>query len=221
MAQHEKKCISKYLGKGVTLTSKNVFRENLNFSERFLQKLSAVILGGSNFSFSERKKYPSLWNKVKKITPLFKKITQRNIPTLGICFGHQYIAYILGAEVIRDKSQQEIGAFKVFLTSKGQEDPLFQGVPSDFFIQEAHKDSIKKLPAQAILLTKGDRCGIQSFRYKNMYGVQFHPELNNKDMLIRARFNPDYIIEKSANSKLTLSGKRIIKNFLKLSQKIK
>src|SRR3989339_656418 len=98
VARHEEKCILKYLGRRANLISKNVFLDDFNFSDSFSQRISAVILGGSNFSFSERGKYPSLWGKIKKITPFLKKIIKKNVSTLGICFGHQYLAYVLRAK---------------------------------------------------------------------------------------------------------------------------
>jgi len=213
VARHEEKCILKYLGRRANLISKNVFLDDFNFSDSFSQRISAVILGGSNFSFSERGKYPSLWGKIKKITPFLKKIIKKNVSTLGICFGHQYLAYVLRAKIIKDESQQEIGTFKVSLTKKGRADDLFRGIPSKFFVQEAHKDSIKKLPQKTILLAEGKRCKIQAFRYKNIYGVQFHPELNIKDMRLRSSFYPGYIVGETARFKPTPFCRKVFENF--------
>lgn len=213
VARHEKKCISRYLGRRANLISKNVFLENFNFSDRFFSRTSAVILGGSDFSFSEKEKHLFLWNKIKKNTPFLKKIIKKDIPSLGICFGHQYLAYILDAEIVRNKFQEEVGTFKLFLTKEGRIDPLFCGIPSKFLVQEAHKDCVKKLPAKTIYLARGGKCKIQAFRYKNIYGVQFHPELNIKDMKYRASFYPNYMVGKRINFRLSLFGKKVLNNF--------
>lgn len=213
VAQHERKCIARYLGKRAELISQNIFLDNFNFLNTFFLNISAVVLGGSDFSFSEKEKYRSLWKKIEKTTPILKQIIQKNIPSLGICFGHQYLAYVLGAEIIRDNSQQEVGTFKILLTKAGRMDSLFFQMPSEFFVQEAHKDIIKNLPPGVILLAESKKCKIQSFRYKDIYGVQFHPELNARDMKIRANFYPSYVAGENISFTPSLFGKKILNNF--------
>ncbi len=220
IAKHEEECISKYLNSKINLVSKNLFRENVDFDRINLPEISGIIIGGSGeFSFSERKKYLDLLFKIKQITPFIKRSIKKDIPILGICLGCQYLAYILGAEVRADKFQEEVGTFKISLTKSGRSDYLFFRTPLEFFVQEGHKDSIDKLPKGTILLARGEKCKIQAFRFqnKNVYGVQFHPELGVKDMKFRQKHYQSYA---PGNKKISIGpsflAKRILKNFFSL-----
>ena len=171
---------------------KNFFGEKIKLSKnkKELLKFKGVIIGGSSeFSFSEKKEKKELWPKAKKAINYLKILVKENIPTLGICFGYQILAYILGEEVKRIKNQEETGSFSIFLTGEGKKDLLFSGVPQKFIAQEGHRDSLRKLPQGATLLAQGEKCKIQAFRFKNLYGVQFHPEMNLKD--VKLKLNKD------------------------------
>ena len=215
-ARYERECILGCLGKGINLVSKNVFREKFNLTEEIFSKISGIILGGSSeFGFSRR--YPDLQQKIKKTTPFIKKAIKKNVPVLGICLGHQYLAFILGSEIIADESQKEVGTFKVSLTKAGKTDPLFSKTPSEFFVQEGHKCSVKKLPKGAVLLAKGKKCKIQAFRFKNAYGVQFHPEMSVRDARDRLKLCPNYGSgDKEISFKSSPFVRKVLKNFSRL-----
>ena len=215
-ARYERECVLRCFGKGINLVSENVFRKKFNLTEEIFSKISGIILGGSSeFGFSRR--YPNLRQKIKKTTPFIKKAIKENVPVLGICLGHQYLAFILGSEIIADKSQEEVGTFKVSLTRSGKTDPLFSKMPLEFFVQEGHKCSIKKLPKGAVLLAKGKKCKIQAFRFKNAYGVQFHPEMSIRDARDRLKICSNYKSgDKEINFKPSPFAKKVLKNFLRL-----
>jgi len=218
IARYEKNCILRSTGRENHLVVKNIFSDNSKFSKGNLLGISGIIIGGSSFNLSEKEGQLSLLVKIKKIIPILKKAIHFNVPILGICFGHQYLAYILGAKVVRNNSRKEVGTYEVSLTKAGKRDFLFDGLPKNFLVQEAHKDSIKKLPSKAILLATSKTCKIQAFKFKNAYGVQFHPELNTEDMEFRAKFSPSYIQGRKIKFKSTIFGKQILKNFLSLLQ---
>jgi len=198
--QQEKECILKQTNlRKEQLRSLNVFGEEINYlrPQRILSSVERVILGGSGeFCFSSNEnlhKDRIFWKMIKRIKPFIQYILAKDFPTLGICFGHQLLAYSLGVEVIQDKNQQEIGSFQIYLTREGKSDPLFLNLPSKFIVQLGHKDSLKSLPQKTVLLAKSNKCKIQSFRYKkHIYGVQFHPELTLDDVIAKLELYPNY-----------------------------
>ncbi len=177
-----------------------------------------VILGGSgevsisNWS-SERKKM------ILRSELLLKQIIKRGIPMLGICFGHQLISYILGGKIKADPNQAEIGAYEIFLTEKGMKSPLFRDLPKVFYAVEGHKDSVVSLPKNAVLLATSKRCGVEAYQIRNnIFGVQFHPELDKKGMKYRLNLFPDYTKGKNINEILndyqeTPFARKIVENF--------
>lgn len=220
VAEHEKECISKCLNGGVNIISKNIFKGKNYLSDKILSETSGIIIGGSgDFGFSKKRKNIKLWKKIKKTMPFLKKAIKRDIPILGICLGHHYLAYLLGVKIVCDESQKEVGTFKVFLTKTGKSDPLFYDMPSEFLAQQGHEDSIKKIPSGAILLASGKKCKIQAFCLGKIYGVQFHPELSKaEDMKFRAEIYPNYI---SGGTKFIFKNspfaKKVLKNFINLA----
>jgi GMP synthase (glutamine-hydrolysing) len=220
VAENEKSCLVKAVGNKAIIKTYNFFRSNSNLSKKSLKNISGIIIGGSGeFSFSEKEKKPSLFRKVKKAILFIKVAIDENIPILGICLGHQLLAYNFGSKIIKDNSQKEVGAVDIFLSKEGRKDAIFLGIPSVFLAQEGHGDCALNLPKKAVFLAESRKCRIQAFRIKNnIYGVQFHPELNSKkDILLRAKIYSNYNINVDKMDLRTSSfGKKIINNFVVL-----
>ena len=100
---------------------------------------------------------------------------RHNKPFLGICLGAQMLAKNLGGTVqkAQDKSF-EIGFYNVNPVGKGLR--LFQRQKTFF---QWHKEGFSA-PSVCELLATGDTFQEQAFKYKNAYGIQFHPEVNQK-----------------------------------------
>ena len=92
------------------------------------------------------------------------------LPALGVCFGHQLLAQALGGTV-EDMGEYELG----YRTIQHVEDPLFEGIETEFLAFATHSDRVTELPEGATLLAENDY-GIQGFRSGSTVGVQFHPE---------------------------------------------
>jgi GMP synthase (glutamine-hydrolysing) len=108
---------------------------------------------------------------------LIERGLKNRIPMLGICLGSQLLAKALGAKVYRN-AELEIGWAPVHLTDAGGADPLFQGIASPTTFFHWHGDTFD-LPEGAEWLAYSAKCRNQAFRYaKNVYGVQFHPEVS-------------------------------------------
>lgn len=104
---------------------------------------------------------------------------ERNVPVLGVCFGHQLLAHALNG-VVGPAELPEFGWMSVDLTSQGKEDPLFYGVGQEFSSFQYHNDEVKVLPEGAMVLATSDSVPVQAFRFRDQlaWGIQFHPEVS-------------------------------------------
>jgi GMP synthase (glutamine-hydrolysing) len=104
-----------------------------------------------------------------------KRIFELGIPVLGICYGMQLIAHLLGGKV--DKSaEREYGAAQL-LIKKATE--LFYGLDHQQKVWESHGDRLVKLPLGYTVIAHTDNAP-QAAIYDpllRIYGVQFHPEV--------------------------------------------
>jgi GMP synthase (glutamine-hydrolysing) len=94
----------------------------------------------------------------------------RDLPILGVCYGHQVLAEALGGAVA-DMDGYEIGYREVSHAG----DDLFSGIDRSFTVFTTHGDTVTELPPGADLLAENDY-GVHAFRKGNAVGVQFHPE---------------------------------------------
>ncbi len=159
-----------------------------------------------------------------KLEKYIKKIASKNIPLLGICYGHQLIAKALGGKSGFNKKGKEIGTVRIKKLFSSKSDPLLKNIPIQFYAHETHYQSVLKLPAKAIVLAKNAHEAHQAVRFeKTIWGVQFHPEfdthimteyiLNQKNDLVKLGFNIDKLLENVKDS--TLSSK-VLNNFIKI-----
>ncbi|MBP9020145.1 MAG: glutamine-hydrolyzing GMP synthase [Syntrophobacterales bacterium] len=100
------------------------------------------------------------------------------LPVLGICYGMQLIVHQLGGTV-EPSSAREYGRADLFLTPKGKESPPFAGLADRQRIWMSHGDRVTKLPPgfEVIGSTPNSPVAAMENRTRNIYGVQFHPEV--------------------------------------------
>jgi poly-gamma-glutamate synthesis protein (capsule biosynthesis protein) len=120
---------------------------------------------------------------------------EADVPILGICLGHQLLAYWLGGDVQRGR--WEFGWLPVEVNKAGQQDPLFAGLGETFYAFLWHGDQVTRLPEGAVLLASTERCPVQSFRLRDrpVWGVQFNPQYDPEiaEAVIRAAASlPEY-----------------------------
>jgi len=193
-----------------------------------LTGVQGVILGGSaefyfggNLSPENEEQHQSM---LRRMQPFVSYLFEHDIPTLGICFGHQLLVTFLGETVVNDLNQSEAGSFAVRMTLDGRQDPLFAGVPDEWKAFFMHRDSALGVPREAVLLASGERSLVGAFRYKtHVYGVQFHPELDRQDHEERVRLHPEYIAGDVEDFLASLDwvphARQILWNFVAITEK--
>lgn len=103
----------------------------------------------------------------------------RDVPVLGICYGHQLLAHAVGGEVGYRPQGRELGTVSIELTSDAAADPLFRHMPVRFAGNMAHEQSVLSLPPGAVRLAQSEGEANQAFRVGSCgWGVQFHPEFS-------------------------------------------
>jgi anthranilate synthase component 2 len=100
------------------------------------------------------------------------------VPTLGVCLGHQAIAVAFGGEVVLAPQAMH---GKTSPICHGGDDPLFAGLPSPFVATRYHSLCVRRqslpdeLAVTASSLPDGLIMGLRHRRHP-IAGVQFHPE---------------------------------------------
>jgi GMP synthase (glutamine-hydrolysing) len=123
-------------------------------------------------------------------------IFELNIPVLGICYGMQIAAQLLGGQVKPGKVG-EYGSARLTVRQNGADarwtDDLFAGVPEQTGVWMSHGDQVQDLGPEFIPLASTATCPLAAIRHKTrpFFGVQFHPEVTH-----------------------TLHGGKILENFL-------
>ncbi|AEH36019.1 type 1 glutamine amidotransferase [Halopiger xanaduensis] len=99
----------------------------------------------------------------------------RGIPFLGVCWGHQLLAHVLGGTV------EDMGAYEVGYSEIEQlgDSRLFDGIAEEFTAFTSHSDEVSELPPGAEPLAENEYSN-HGFRKDRVFGVQFHPEYDTK-----------------------------------------
>ncbi|MBD3328212.1 glutamine-hydrolyzing GMP synthase [Candidatus Peregrinibacteria bacterium] len=121
-------------------------------------------------------------------------ILDLGVPLLGICYGHQLLAFMQGSEVRHDKQSSEFGLTNMKVKKA---EGLFKSLDDEEVVWMSHGDIVAELPSGYEVIgstEKGEWAAIANFE-KNFYGVQFHLEVTH-----------------------TKSGMQMLQNFLDLCQ---
>ncbi|MCU0698407.1 MAG: GMP synthase [Myxococcaceae bacterium] len=138
-----------------------------------LRGVDGLIMTGSPLSVTE----PTPW--MREAADVMVEAADGGLPVLGVCFGHQLLAWRLGARVQRNPRGLELGSVPIRLTEEGQGDPLFDGLPVEPTVQATHFDEVASLPPGGALLATNAACPVQAYGVgPTLRGVQFHPEMN-------------------------------------------
>jgi GMP synthase (glutamine-hydrolysing) len=95
---------------------------------------------------------------------------------LGICYGHQLMAHLLGGEVRRgDKGEYGSATLELDAVS----DPLFAGLAGSQQVWMSHRDVVGDLPPGFSVVGRTDTCAVAAIAApaRNLYAVQYHLEV--------------------------------------------
>ena len=97
------------------------------------------------------------------------------IPVLGICYGSQLMAHVLGGSV-ETAPVSEYGKTEVSVDAKSK---IFEGVQDKTICWMSHTDYIEKAPEDFNIVGSTPVCPVAAMECveKNLYAVQFHPEV--------------------------------------------
>ena len=139
-----------------------------------LNDYDALLVMGGPMDVWEKNKYPWL---VEEISAIRQAIDELKMPFMGVCLGHQLLAYAYGAKVgLGDKS--EVGVMPVRKTIDGKRSAFFCGLPDTMGTLQWHSAEVKTVPEGFQVLAESDRCAIQSLSYGNkVFSVQYHQEI--------------------------------------------
>lgn len=117
-----------------------------------------------------------------------KEIFNLGVPILGICYGIQVIAHLLGGKV-GGADKREYGKTEIIL----KDSAIFKGINKVNSCWMSHTDQIYEVPEGFEITASTGTCNVAAFENKDkkIYGVQFHPEVEH-----------------------TTDGKSMLKNFL-------
>ena len=142
-----------------------VFPGEIKLSDLDMTDVKGIILSGSPDSVYD-----------DDAPPIDKAFYETNLPVLGICFGLQRITTDFSGSV-KSLEKKEYGRSAVnFITNSD----LFNGVPENFISWMSHGDSIEKPGKGFKIIAESEHHTAAVFNSeKNIYGIQFHPEVSH------------------------------------------
>lgn len=127
-----------------------------------INPIGIIFTGGPSSVFAEDS---------PKVDP---EIFNLGIPVLGICYGMQLTAHMLGGSVGHAKLR-EYGRSAITYT----DNLLFDGVEKKNFCWMSHTDQVNGLPEGFKVIASTETCPIAAYAQeeRKIYAVQFHPEV--------------------------------------------
>lgn len=107
-------------------------------------------------------------------------ILSGELPVLGICYGMQLMALLLGGEVAPAQGRREYGPALLEIDPQASEPArrIFAGVASPTPVWMSHGDSVMQVPSGFSVLATSDQNPVAAMANEHgLVGLQFHPEV--------------------------------------------
>ncbi|MGQ0793050.1 MAG: glutamine-hydrolyzing GMP synthase [Deltaproteobacteria bacterium] len=115
----------------------------------------------------------SVWDEASPSVSV--EIFDLSVPVLGICYGMQLTARLLGG-VVERSARREFGPAEIEITDASD---LFSGVSPKARVWMSHGDRVLKLPDGFLSIAVSANSPVAAIKHANgrIFGVQFHPEV--------------------------------------------
>lgn len=154
-----------------------IVRPHLGESLPQFDRISGAILSGSWAMVTDH----ADWS--ERSAAWIRAAIEAELPLLGVCYGHQLMAYALGGKVADNPNGWERGLLPLTCETAAQRDELLAAFPGRFSAWLSHRQSVIAPPPQAQVLAKSDKDGCQILRYSpQALSMQFHPEFSRRIM---------------------------------------
>ena len=165
-----------------------------------LDAADGVVLTGSTAGVYESDSRP--W--IAEQEELVRELVDREIPTLGVCFGHQVVNAALGGTV------ENVGTTATLVEATLADDPLFDGV--DPIVVSLHGDAVTERGENMEIIASADHARVFATRHRSapLWTVQFHPEITASH---RDRLVDDFGWESQGRSFEDVTAGRVFENF--------
>ena len=177
----------------------------------------AVVIFGSQSSVYEDRAW------ITQLATWVEDAIHTGIPMLGVCWGHQLLAQILGGRV--EGGDYELGYVRV---NQRESDDFFSDVPNTFVAFATHSDYVVELPEGATILAENE-ASIQSFRHGSLFTTQFHPEYDEETAreMIGSKSLPEATVQQALasvtpeNVEEARQVKQVFHNFIEFAEQKK
>lgn len=114
---------------------------------------------------------------LSEVKALVRVAAATDVPTLGVCLGHQLCASALGGMVTRNPRGQQVGVLDVGWTDAAAADLLVATLPRPSGAVQWNYDVVARVPAGTVVLARTPTGELQAARFaRTVWGVQWHPE---------------------------------------------
>lgn len=138
-----------------------------------LKPRGVIFTGGPNSVYEE------------KAPHIDAAVFELGVPVLGLCYGMQMMAYLLGGTV-KEADKREFGKTETTVDTKSL---VFKGLKEKEIVWMSHTDYVAEIPEGFKITAHTEHCPVAAMENadKKLYAMQYHPEVlhteHGKEML--------------------------------------